>query len=288
MKTVLVPTDFSKPADNAALYAVHIASYLKANIELCHAFFVPVDTVAMGQVGWPLYDYDTLKQEALLQLDKLLNVMEREVPDTADGFCPAIVAGAEASGTVHLIVDLVKKKQAGMVVMGISGSGAVTKFFAGSTSRELIGLAHFPVLLVPPAFVFKPIKKIAFASDLSSADIKVIHALAGFARYFNAEIVIVHVDSDSAEYDAGKADVFLNEVTCKINYDKIYYREISSSSVNDGLQWLSDHHWVDLLVMVHRKGTAVDRLFKGSLTKKQADRVKIPLLVLPEGLHPVF
>src|SRR6188768_1364823 len=42
MKTILVPTDFSKNADNACKYAIGIAKETKAKIILMHAYETPV------------------------------------------------------------------------------------------------------------------------------------------------------------------------------------------------------------------------------------------------------
>lgn len=290
MKTIIVPTDFSQPAKDAARYALHVAKYLNSGITLCHAFVVPVDATVAGQVSWPMYDYESILKDASDRLDELAKSLMQEGkfltgPNT---YKPIVEYATEPAGPADLVSRLFKQKQARLVVSGVSGAGAVSKFFVGSTSRTLIEKAEFPLLLIPSGCTFNPLNKIAFATDLDSGDIDVLHSLASFARYFDAELVVVHVDNNPAKYDAKKADVFLNEITCKINYDKIYYRELTSGSVNDGLDWLSEHGWVDMLVMVHRHNSFMDRLIKGSLTKKQARRIKIPLLVLPEGSSAVF
>lgn len=290
MKPIIVPTDFSEAAFAASDYALHVAKYLKANLELCHSFFVPLDATVAGQLVWPVYDYDSLKEDVELQLDRLANgLMEKGKslmqPNT---FKPVVEYTAEVDLVGALVSGLVKEKQAGLVVVGMSGHSPIRKFFSGSTSRDLIENGYFPLLLIPAGCVFKPIHKIAFATDLSLGDIEALNGLAAFARCFDAEIVIVHVDRHPGKSHRKDVADFLNEVTCKINYDKIFYREVNSKNVNDGLQWLSEHGWIDLMVMIHREDNFVDRLFKKSLTKTQATRINIPLMVLPEGLNPVF
>lgn len=290
MKQIVVPTDFSEAATVAADYALHVAKYLKSNLELCHSFLVPLDATVAGQVVWPVYDYDSLKEDVDLHLDRLAKALmlrgkSLSIPNT---FKPVVEYTADAGATGELVSSLVREKQAGLVVVGMSGHGAVRKFFTGSTSRDLIENGYFPLLLVPAGYVFKPIHKIAFATDLSIGDIEVLNALAVFARCFDAEIVIVHVDRHPGRAERKDVADFLSEVTCKINYDKIYYREVNSKNVNDGLQWLTEHGWIDLMVMVHRSDNLLDRLLKRSVTRRQADRINIPLMVLPEGLNPVF
>ncbi|WP_431200608.1 universal stress protein [Mucilaginibacter sp. P25] len=50
MKTILVPTDFSAQAKNAASYAVNIAQIIRAGVILCHAIKVP-DEITDGKSG---------------------------------------------------------------------------------------------------------------------------------------------------------------------------------------------------------------------------------------------
>ena len=42
MKTILVPTDFSKSANNATDYAVKLAEEFNMNLLLLHIFHVPI------------------------------------------------------------------------------------------------------------------------------------------------------------------------------------------------------------------------------------------------------
>lgn len=290
MKPIIIPTDFSEAALAASEYALFVAKYLKTNLEMCHSFVVPLDSAVMVQLVWPTYDYDSLKEDVELQLEGLAkSLMDKgKSLNRPNTFKPVLNYTAESDSIVGLINNLVKEKRAGLVVVGMSGNGPVRKFFTGSTSRDLIENACFPLLLIPHGCQFKSVQKIAFATDFSLGDIEALNGLVVFARCFDAEIVIVHVDRTPAESNRKEVADFLNEVTCKINYDKIYYREINSKNVNNGLQWLSEHGWIDLLVMVHRRDSLVDRLLKKSITKRQAARISIPLMVLPEGLVPVF
>ncbi|HVX01406.1 MAG TPA: universal stress protein [Candidatus Babeliaceae bacterium] len=63
MKSILVPTDFSPSAKNAARYAVHLATMLQENVMLCHALTIPAATFA-GQLPGPLEDDQEIKQQA--------------------------------------------------------------------------------------------------------------------------------------------------------------------------------------------------------------------------------
>lgn len=291
MKTMLIPTDFSPAANNAAHYAFQLGKSIKASLKLCYAVMLPVEASMGQQVAWPLMDYSNLQKEANEKLRKLSVGLEANngTVDPAVIEHPPVHYAAEIGTLTEVVKQQLKKDKANLVVMGTSGAGALSRFFLGSSSRELMDHADFPILLVPPGAEFQGMKKIAFATDLSEGDIALIHSLSHFARPFNAEIVIVHISPAGFDSDVhqDKIDAFLSEVTCKVNYPKIYYRHVKDMGVDEGLTWLTQHVAIDLLAMVHRRHHFMQRIFEGSRTKKMAGHLKLPLLVFPSGI-PVF
>ncbi|MBB2150372.1 universal stress protein [Pedobacter gandavensis] len=292
MKTILIPTDFSPNADHAAFYALELGKKMKAKLKLCNAIMVPAAAQMSPQIAWPLMDLGTLRKDANHQLKKLSEKLKKSSHDADISIeeHPPIEVKAEIGTVPEVLKMLVEKEKINLVVMGTSGVGGLNRFFLGSTSRDLIDNASFPILLVPPGTDFKPIKRIAFATDLSNGDLELIHSLALFARPFNAEILIVHITPDDfdPEIHQKKVDDFLNEVTCKVHYHKVYYRHVKDMRVNEGLSWLTDHVDIDMLAMVHRRHPFIKRLFEGSHTQKMAVHVKLPLLVFPPETHTVL
>lgn len=292
MKTIVVPTDFSPAAENAARYALHLAKGMQAGIKLCNAFLVPLETPMASQVVWPLEDYTSIKYETTEELkifaEKLLE--EEKVFNDNEPYHPVVEYISEVGSVADVVADLAEAEKSPVVVMGMSGAGMVSRFILGSSSRKMIEKARFPVLLVPAKFIFNGIKKIAFATDLSSGDIDVINSITGLAQPFNAEILIAHVTGetyDKQEYQH-KVDAFLNDITGKINYPKIYYRHIKSVDVDHGLDWLTAHGQIDILAMVHRQHSIIDRVFEGSHTQKLARHIKLPLLAFPIGHQQII
>jgi nucleotide-binding universal stress UspA family protein len=283
MKKILVPTDFSKPAENAAVYALNLAKSISANILLCNAIKIPANAPLAAQVAWPLVDYNTLKEEVTKELEELSHkIKEGDVAADLPVY-PVIHYKSQAGSVSNVVKNIFEQEKACLVVMGLSGEGAINRFFLGSNSRDLIDKATYPVLLVPAKAAFNGIRKIAFATDLSEADIQVIHCVAGFAAQFNAEILIAHVSENKPEdiEHQRKITAFLSEITCKINYPKIYYRHINQNDVDEGLDWLAEHGLIDILVMVHRHNDLIGDLFHRSHTQKVARHINVPLLVYP-------
>ncbi|MCQ6958710.1 universal stress protein [Mucilaginibacter aquariorum] len=291
MKTILIPTDFSAAAANAARYGLFLAQHLQADIQLIHAFKVPAEARAAAQTAWPLNDYEQVKRDCVLELDNLRHQLELETIASVSprNYISRITGTAELGEVTVMTRNLVDHYRSPLVVMGMSGAGNLQRLLIGSSSRELIDKATFPVLLVPDLPVTKQLKKIAFATDLSKGDIQIIHSLASLARPFNAEILIAHITDDKYDTVARQHQVneFMSGVTDQANYGQIYYRHIKSMDVDHGLDWLSEHGQIDLLAMVHRPHPFFEKIFKGSHTQRLARHIRIPLLVFPPDAHGV-
>lgn len=290
MKTFLVPTDFSKPAMNAAEYALQLAKYLEANLALCNAFLIPAQIPTTNYISLPSYDYDTLKKEntkALEAVAKELRIKDHSI-STLSSFHPIIDCVSEAGGVVDVITQIAEKKRIKMAIMGMTGASAFSRFFLGSISRSMIDKAGFPLMLIPSAFPFKKIERIAFATSLDTDDIEALRGIAAFARYFNADLLILHVGTETDQLQQQKAKAFTETVNATVNYDKIFLKYINESTVNEGIATLSEKVEIDLLVMVHHPKSILERLFAGSHTHTEANQLRVPLLVLPAGIHPIF
>lgn len=289
MEKLLIPTDFSPAANNAGRYALHLARGLKAGLLLCNAMLIPIEAPGAAQVAWPLEDYNAIKQGTVDQLkreaEKLAHKEEGHAEFFPGDFEPEIAYTSEVGAVTEVLRNVVDEHNVSMVVMGLSGAGSVEKFFTGSNTRAVINRATYPALLVPPGYTFRPLRRIAFATNLDKGDIAVLQLLAGLARAFDAEIDLCHI-TDS-KYEEGKdrhlADLFMDEVHARVDYDKIHYRHIKSIDVDHGLDWLYEHSLTDLLVMVHHPHSFFSSLFTGSHTQQLARHITLPLLVYPAG-----
>lgn len=291
MKPILVPVDFSKPAENAARYAMRFSKIVKSNLILCNAFLVPAEATGSGQIAWPLYEYSKLENISMDQLEglaKKLKITDQAI-SSPSSFHPTVSCSAVAGNITEVLNDLHHAEKVGMIIMGMSGAGVVTRLLMGSASRRTIEHVQCPVLLVPSDFKFGEIRKIALASDLGKADLEVIHSLAALAAQFEADLVITHVTDfhDTAEHHK-KSEAFLKEVTNKINYNRIYYRHVKNADIDQGLDWLAENGKIDLLAMVHHQKGLLSRIFSGSHTKSLLGHIGIPLLVFPAGKHFTF
>ncbi|MET4139513.1 universal stress protein [Pedobacter sp. UYP1] len=285
MKKILVPTDFSVPAENAARYAVQLAKALNANILLCNAIKAPADTPIAAQVTWPLMDYPTLKEEVTSDLDVLVQKLCASTNlDNNQSVCPRI-AYESARGNVHEVVStLVKEREIDLVVMGMAGAGGVIQFLLGSNSKEMIEKADFPILLVPYVAGFKKIRKIVFATNLDIHELGPLKSLINLATLLDAEITITHITYREIEIDSKqqyKTEAYMNDVVAKIDHPKVKYEKVWNTDFDSGLNWIIDQQEIDMVAIVHHRHHILEIIFSGSHTQRLSRHTEIPLLVFP-------
>jgi nucleotide-binding universal stress UspA family protein len=287
MKTITVLTDFSERAENAARYALHLAQQLHANITLYHSFLVPAAEPLAGQVYWSMEDFNILQQDSEKQLNLLADRLDEELSEylsTSPGnaFRPTISCKNQEGPLYKYINKIAANRDVMLLVMGTHRKG-LASLITGNHMRDIIGTVSLPVLIVPENQFFKKIDKLIFATDMTDSDLDIIHALTELAKPSHADITLAYIETPGTSEDETKKLVtdFLEEVSNKINYPKIYYRTVKGIPLKAGLKWLTENVACDLFVMVHRHKSFLEELLNLSYTQKMAANTNLPLLVYP-------
>lgn len=290
MRTILVPTDFSKPSRNAAYFALHMAIALKADLHLCNAYILPAGSPAMGEVSWALYDYPDLQKDVEKGLKKFAKTLEKKESvlskDHPEAFHPVITYSCAQEDLETLIRKTADSTKAILTVMGMTGAGNLNRLVFGSSILNMIEKTPTPLLIIPHHHRYQPVTKIAFATDLGKEDKKTAKVLAKFALYFNAELIIGHVIGFKDQLDE-KAYLRNIETFMKGIEGRINYLPIDVESIDTGLDALRSRD-LDILVMGHEHKDFFSRITMGSHSRRQARKLHIPLLVIPEGVPVLF
>jgi nucleotide-binding universal stress UspA family protein len=272
MKTILVLTDFSDNARHAAEYALELAKKTKADLLLCNTFMVPADISMTGFSMWPQEEYTVLSDES----DRELNLLKKHLQDQPDmnqeitSFYPNI----DISRVDGNIGDVVKERKPGtiiqLVVAGTHDKDGLSSFLLGNNVNNMIDNIGFPLLLIPANAAF-------------NTDEKALYKLVELAKPLNAEILVTHIyneKNDKLDFEK-QIKALLTAISNKANYANIYSRIVDEEKPEKGLHWLCKNGQVDMLAMVHQKHNLFQEIFGSSHTKNMAERISIPLLVLP-------
>ena len=284
MKTILVLTDFSIRAQYAAEFAMHIAMKMKADLVLCNAIEIIENAPMAEQIAWPIADHLALKQEGLVDLKALAKHLEMLVPQTggAAGHRPIVSCINDFGNLATVASKVVKDKAVDLVVMGSHKSTGLARFLFGSHTHDVLDTINCPVFLVPESLKFKELRTVAYATDLTFSDFKVINYLSGIAKPFNAEILVSHISPYGLPgIDSSKAiQHSVNELFDE-GHPKVFYASIRGENIPKRLLEISGSGKADVLALVHKRYGFFEGLFHSSVSKQMANSAKIPLLILP-------
>jgi len=276
MKTILVPTDFSKNADNACKYAIEIAKETKAKIILMHAYETPV---LYTEVPMTMQmDYMVLVKSASIELKKYYD----KISKSAKGVKIELVLQQGLASA--RIKEIALEKKADLIVVGTTGKGALEKMIMGSNAARIIRKAPCLVLAVPPKAKYDGLKKIVYATDLLNDNLDHTKTLIPFAKAFNSEILFLNVNTHLL---SGNEEDDLKTITKRIKshvrYPKTSGYVCNEGNVADGINLFLKKHKADCLAMyTHHRGI-MGNIFNHSITKEVALHVSIPLLVIHEN-----
>lgn len=282
MKKLLVPTDFSAPAENAANYAVSLACTLEADIVLCHAIPSQEAAPTPSQLAWPMLNEQQLRDETEGSLIAAVNQLLESGCHNQKTYCPKISFHYDEGKVADVIEKFVKELVPDLVVMGLTGASHLVQLALGSNSKRMIDVASRPVLYIPFSSSFVPYRKIIFASDLQSDNLDALKHLVSIASPFGAEILVYHVSNykTRALEEQHQLDRdFQDGVIAKLEYKHVKYYSVWHDNVDSALEWMRNQDGVDLLAMVHRRHNLMGMLLHGSHTQRSSRLSPIPLLV---------
>lgn len=284
MKTILVLTDFSIRAQYAADFALQIAVKVKADILLCNAMEIIESAPMAEQIAWPIADHIQLKKESLLDLEEMQKHLEKSIASNNDkkAYKPVITCISDFGKVAVVAAQIIKEKAVDLVVMGSHKSNGLARFIFGCHTHTILDTVDCPVLLVPETLKFKEIGSMAYATDLTFSDFKVISYLSKIAKPFNAEILVSHispyghpgVNADNAIQHS------VNELLAE-GHPKVLYTSVKGDNIAKRLMDISGSGRADILAMVHKRYGFFEGLFHSSISKQMANTGKVPLLILP-------
>jgi nucleotide-binding universal stress UspA family protein len=143
LRRILVPTDFSEPADRAWGYAQALAEESKGRVHLLHVVAEPYLYDAWGTEG------------AALQMEELLAEANRaaqrgltRLVSRSRSLAGRVVTATATGRTVDRILEYASKNGIDLIVIGTHGRGGVGHLLLGSVAERVVQRSPVPVLTV--------------------------------------------------------------------------------------------------------------------------------------------
>ena len=277
MNTILVPTDFSKCADNALKYAILLEEKNKSRLIFFHCTFIPIPTQSQTEVYLQIVEAEKKNKTKILteNINKVYGSLSKKWNENNSSLIVKF-----GSDLVADILEILKNKEIDLVIMGTKGASGLKEILMGSNTAKVIERAKCPVIAVPESASLNEIRQITFATDYHESDIEALKKLVEIAKPFNAQISVIHVCDDDLTFDTEEMgiNIFKNIVLKKIKYKHISFRIIFGNYLEEVLQNHIKEESPDMLAMSIQDRNFFEFILEPSSTKKMAYHTRIPLL----------
>jgi len=271
MKKILIPTDFSENAKNAADYAITMFDSEDTTFLLLHAFYIPN---ASQEVNFSYNDLSHNNAEEQFKEEK------SRIDSTFTLLKGKIESYFEIGAIVDIANSFIEKNQIDILVMGTKGSSGLAEVLVGSIASTMIKKVDCPMIIVPEHAEYKHPEKILFTTDVElQSDGLDISPLTNLAKKHDSKVHALYVAKSPEDLDVHstfiKYDLDLHLVDLKhdLNID------INTNTVN-AIETYIEKNNPDLIAMVSTKGNLFHELFHRSISKKIAMHTEIPMLIM--------
>jgi len=286
MKTIAILTDFSLGSEHAALYALHLAKKIKADVVLYNLDPFPVPGKLVMASEFPEDEEQDLCVEINERLEafssKLENhLIERSFPGSP---LPEITYDCDNQEIVDVMTSIVNNNDIILIVTAPLDGQDIAAYMQSEHCRQIMNWSPVPVMIVPHTASIRNPEKIAITTGLGERDTDYINLLVNLMEPFSSEIMVAHLtENHPSENTFTHAEKkFLTNIYANVNYGRIYYRRIIAGGREKGWKWLNDNKKCDLLVIKRQPQNELKKFFSIGRTDQITHHITIPIIVLPE------
>ena len=258
IQRILIPTDFSAPAQKAIEYAT---DFIKddSDIEL---LIVHVSTLQEGAT-----DHEKLTGQ--------LQAIKQDLYDKKRITSDFLI---HTGDLVTSLISLQKEKDVDLIMIG-TVRPETPDIDTVTRTAQLVKEADCPVLVIPENIPAFRMKKIALALGKNEIDDSFALGILHFiARYFDAKVHILTITSDDSasmtqNHNADTLSYYLETIDYEHHFPVC-------SDIEEGISDYVTQNKIDLLAILPRNHAKKDKPSEGRLTKLLALHTRVPLLAI--------
>ncbi|MFM1878109.1 MAG: hypothetical protein RLZZ241_975 [Bacteroidota bacterium] len=280
MKTIVIPTDFSRNAWNALFTALKLFDREACEIVLFHAYQPNSGTALKDATSKPLWEvYEELKHKAQEEMMQIETYFEKEYHNPHHRFRSLCIQG-------DLIVALESFRNTtpiDLIVMGTQGATGAKRVFLGSnTVRILKQIKKVPVLAVPAVYVLQRLARVVLPTDYSHEFTEnTLRLLLELMRKWKSRIDLLYVANEPVV----KPEQLMHRKQAEQLFLGLDYRmkQIPGDrKISDVISGYAESVRADLVVLIRHKHSFIAQLTREPVVKHLGYRSTAVLLVLPQ------
>jgi nucleotide-binding universal stress UspA family protein len=277
MKKILVPTDFSKPAQIAVDTARDIALKTGAQLILLHV----VEDAAGGSYnveGEVNFDGDAEDRLFTLKLiEKSRKLLEKQASDPK--LSNIKVKTLLRLGTpFHGMQTIITEQKVDLVVMGTSGRTQIEEMVIGSNTEKIVRLSHCPVLTVQKKPLNSDFKSMVYATSLNKDEEVFSRVVRNTQELYNATIHLVYVNTPGNFQREVVVRKYMQDFAKRLQLKNFTINVFSDRTEEEGIIYFAEQVDADLITMATHGRTGFAHVLSGSIAEDVVSHAKRPVL----------
>jgi len=271
MSRILIPIDFSECSLNALEYGLKYAEKTdpEPRIIIAHGYNIPIPAAEFS-MSLNATVLDEFKKDAEAKFEKL----KERFPALKKN---SVKFDVKMAFVLDAILKCVHEENPHLIIMGTKGSSGINEVLFGSNTSGIIKSSKIPVIAVPENFKAGAISRITLAFDNKELeDSSILEIVRRLSSIYHAPVDILHIQNKSEENDDGPA--MLANFFEGVQHE---FHLIEGNDIAEEIEKFLDKSNSDLLAMIPKRHTIIERLFTRSITSKIAQHTRIPLLAIP-------
>jgi len=277
-KKILIPSNFTKHAWNALVYALNLYKSVPCTFYILNAYKGPSKiSLSRNQNA----ELEAAKAESEKGLQKIMQGLNFRKENDKHSF-ETISRSKELADAVQETVDTYKIDLILMVSRGANVS--INAAFENEISEVIQKVEDCPFLILPEEIQNLPEtnREIVFPTNYKFPfKNKEVAALIDMANNLNASIRILYIDSDGRPLSRDQEQ---NKETLKTYFSKIdfSFHKLTQTTVTTGIHLFIESRESNFLALYKRKQGFFSKLFSQRFKEEIDFNPKVPVLILKE------
>ncbi|MDB5157074.1 MAG: Nucleotide-binding universal stress protein UspA family [Mucilaginibacter sp.] len=281
MKTYLVPIDFSSASVHAAEFAAELSK--QTNVErivLLNAYYVsPLETMLPNPDMVQLRE-EEIEQNAADRIKNLEHLKHKLSKLVREGV--QITTHLNRSHLLRAVIENVAAKNADLVILGSKGNTSKNDSQVGGHVIKISKASPVPVIVVPPLYDYKNIKRVVVACDFDKVKETVpLESLKRLLDKKKFELLVVNIDKDSRHL-SGDAERRAEETALHHMLSPYHpkYSYVNDTDVINGILHFATDNDAQLVIALPHKYSFFQSLLHDSVSQQLAESAAVPVLLL--------
>jgi len=276
MKSILVPTDFSKPSFVAAEVAVDIAKkagskvvFLNVVEEATDGSFNVEGQVSQG--GWEdrLFTFKMI-EKAKKQLEKMVKDPKFAAVD--------VTGELRVGNPFHGMRTIITEHKVDLVVMGTSGHTKTESMLIGTNTERVVRHAKCPVLTVHQKPASSNFKNIVYATAMAKDEEVFSRIVKRAQTLYNSTIHLVRINTPGDFQKDHVVKDYMEKFAKKLQLKNYTINVYNDLTAEEGIIRFADSVNADMIAMATHGRTGFAHVIAGSVAEDVLGQAKRPVL----------